>query len=79
MIKMSVNNFKKLEEQELENLSMRTDLVQSNINANIGSMRFLTNVLELYFPSVLDLLIGLTGGKSKVSNDDKPSKYPDLR
>lgn len=79
---MGINNFKKLEELELENLEMRTDLVKNNISANLGSVRFLTNIVELYFPRIVELFVGMTGGNpGSIQNSDVSarSKYPDLR
>jgi len=77
---MGVNNFKKLEEIELQKLTMRDDVVKSNITANLSSVRFLTNIVELYFPRIVEIFVGLTGGNPGTINNDKPSssKYPDL-
>lgn len=75
---MGVNNFKRLEEIEMENLLMRTEDVRSNIDSNLGSIKFVTNILELYFPTVIDLFLGLTGGRTKSDSPNK-NKYPDLR
>lgn len=79
---MGINNFKKLEELEMEQLEMRSELVKSNISANLGSVRFLTNIVELYFPRIVELFVGMTGGSpGKIKQSDKTtkSKYPDLR
>ncbi len=79
---MEINNFKKLEEIEFENISMRSDVVRNNIGANLGAMRFLTDIVELYFPRVVDLFVGLTGGEpGHIDHNDSRStrsKYPDM-
>lgn len=78
---MGANNFKKLEELQLQGLSADTEKIKSNISANIGAFRFITDVIELYFPRMVDLFIGLTGGQPGYISDKsaKNSKYPDLR
>lgn len=75
---MGVNNFKRLEDDmEMENLSVRTEGVRNNLESNLGSMRFVTNILELYIPAVIDLFLGFTGGRTKPEKPNK-NKYPDL-
>jgi len=77
---MGVNNFKKLHELEMENITMESEKVKNNIGANIGSLRFITNIVELYFPMIVNLLVGLTGGEP--NGMDKPktkNKYPDMQ
>lgn len=77
---MGVNNFKKLQELEMENVSIKSDVIKSNIGANLGSLKFITNIVELYFPMIIDLLVGLTGGEpGKIDNNKKSNRYPDMQ
>jgi len=78
---MGVNNFKKLELEEESRLSMDTDRVRNGITSNISAFRFITDIVELYFPRMLDLFVGLTGGQPGSISSKKSSgtnKYPDL-
>lgn len=77
---MGVNNFKKLQDLEMENVSIKSDVIKSNIGANLGSLKFVTNIVELYFPMIIDLLVGLTGGEpGKIDNNKKSNRYPDMQ
>lgn len=77
---MGVNNFKKLQDLEMENVSIKSDVIKSNIGANLGSLKFITNIVELYFPMIIDLLVGLTGGEpGKIDNNKKSNRYPDMQ
>ena len=79
---MGVNNFKKLEELELRNISLKTDLVKKNLASNIGVLRFVTDILELYFPKLVELFVGMTGAGPEAPNtdtDERPGRYPDLK
>jgi len=78
---MGVNNFKKLEELEMKNVSMRSEVVKQRIGSNLGSLRFMTNIVELYFPMLVDLFIGLTGGgpgQADQGQNKRNSRYPDM-
>lgn len=77
---MGVNNFKKLEDLEMENVSVKSDLIKSNIGANLGSLRFITNIVELYFPMIVNLFVGLTGGEpGGFEKKESNNKYPDMQ
>lgn len=78
---MRINNFKELEKLELENVSMNYKEVENNISSNLGSLRFITNVIDLFFPKVVDLFVGLSGGKPSKIEPKKQSynKYPDMQ
>ena len=77
---MSKNSFKELEEIELQEVSMRTDTIRNGIASDIGMMRYVTSVIELYFPKIIDLFVSLAGGSPDTPEDSKrnPNRYPDM-
>ncbi|MEM9548413.1 MAG: hypothetical protein AAGA77_20685 [Bacteroidota bacterium] len=77
---MAKNSFKELEELELQEVSMRTDTIRNGIASDIGMMRYVTSVVELYFPKIVDLFVSLAGGSPNVPDSTKrnPNKYPDM-
>jgi hypothetical protein len=76
---MRKNSFKELEELELKEVSMRTDNIRNGINSDIGMMKYVSSVIELYFPKILDLFVVLAGGNiSDNSNKRNQKKYPDM-
>lgn len=56
-----MNNFKELEEKELRG-SPLPPRVARDINQNIGVLRFISNIIELYMPKVAELFVSLSGG-----------------
>lgn len=56
---MKKNNFKILEDQELQNLEFDSDRVQNNIDTTVGVYRFFTDIIELYLPKVVDTMVNL--------------------
>ena len=77
---MSKNSFKELEELEMKEISMRTENIRNGIVSDIGMMKYVTSVIELYFPKIVDLLVSLAGGSPGVPDSTKnnPNKYPDM-
>ena len=77
---MRKNSFKELEEIELKEVSMRSDNIRNGIASDIGMMRYVSSVLELYFPKILDLFVSLAGGNPSDNDNSKrnPKKYPDM-
>ena len=68
------NSFKELEKLEMEEVSMRKDVIKKGIDSDIGIMRYFSSILELFFPKLLDLVISLFGDKpigSKGSDNNK--------
>ena len=68
------NSFKELEKLEMEDVSMRKDVIRRGIDSDIGIIRYFTAVIELYFPKVLDLLLMLFGEKPIGNETDNNSK-----
>lgn len=77
---MRKNSFKELEELEMRDVSMKTDNIRNGIASDIGMMRYVTSVIELYFPKIVDLFVSLAGGSPGSPSDTKrnPNKYPDM-
>ena len=77
---MRKNSFKELEEIELKEISMRTENIRNGINSDIGMMKYVTSVIELYFPKIVDLFISLAGGSTGEDEDSKRNskRYPDM-
>ena len=77
---MKKNSFKELEKLELEEVSMRSDTIRNGIASDIGMMRYVTSVIELYFPKIVDLFVSLAGGSPTVpdNSNKNPNKYPDM-
>ena len=73
------NSFKELEELEMKNVSMDSAGIKNGITSDIGILRYVTSVVEMYFPKIIDIFVGLAGGSSDTPNNNRrKSKYPDL-
>jgi len=77
---MRKNSFKELEEIEFKEVSMRSDNIRNGIASDIGMMKYVTSVIELYFPKIMDLFVSLAGGSPGVPDSTKrnPNRYPDM-
>lgn len=77
---MKKNSFKELEEIEFKEISMRSDNIRNGIDSDIGMMKYVASVIELYFPKIVDLFVSLAGGSPGGPEDVKKNrnKYPDL-
>lgn len=75
------NSFKELEEFEMRDVSMQSDRVKNGITSDIGMLKYVSSIFEMYFPRIVDLFVGLAGGspsdQSKTSGN-RSGKYPDL-
>lgn len=56
---MSNNNFKELEEQELKDIEFDSVGVQNKINSSVNIFRFVTDMIELYIPKVVDTVLNM--------------------
>lgn len=77
------NSFKELEELEMRDVSMQSDAIKNGITSDIGILKYVSSIVEMYFPKIVDLFVGLAGGspsdQAKIGKNEKqPSKYPDL-
>lgn len=77
---MRKNSFKELEEIEFQEISMRSDAIKNGIASDIGFMRYVTSIVELYFPKIIDMFVSLAGGSPGIPENShkKANKYPDM-
>lgn len=60
-----MNNFKKLEEEEYEHLAFGSQDIKNNIGSTMDLFRFVTDVVELYVPNILETFVSIVSGKNK--------------
>lgn len=72
------NSFKELERLEIEGRTAPLKRIQNNITSNLSLFKFIGNIMELFFPRMVDLIVRLAGGKDSpdTPSKPKPSKYP---
>ena len=72
------NSFKELEELEMKDIRMKSDKILMGVNADIGIMKYIGSIVELYFPKIVDLFVGLAGGPGSAPNESTTrNTYPD--
>ncbi len=64
-----INNFKKLEELEVNRLSVDFKPIKERFSSNVGFVSFISKVVELYLPRVAEIFITMSGGQLK---EDRP-------
>jgi len=69
---MAVNNFKRLEDDQLSRNPQAPPKVEERIGSSMGFIRMVSNVLELYIPRVFEVLVTMTGGNSRSDEKDTP-------
>ncbi|MFT6336319.1 MAG: hypothetical protein ACJATI_003078 [Halioglobus sp.] len=74
------NSFKELEELEMQEVSMDSARIKNGINSDIGIMRYVTSIIEMYFAKIIDMFIDLAGGSPDIPKNGlkRQNKYPDL-
>lgn len=73
---MAVNNFKKLEKEQIKRFDKNTDRVGKNIQTNINNFKFVGSLLELYITTAINFLLGFTNSDEETKDSDSPSRYP---
>jgi len=73
---MAVNNFKKLEKEQIKRFDKNTDRVGKNIQTNINNFKFVGSLLELYITTAINFLLGFTNLDEETKDSDSPSRYP---
>ena len=58
-----MNNFQRLEEEELEGLPDLPLGIAQNVNSTLGGFRFFGNVVDLYLAKIADVFVMMTGGE----------------
>jgi hypothetical protein len=71
---MEKNNFKLLEQELMNEKEAQIVRVQNNINYNRTLFQSIGDIVELFFPKIIDVFIRMTGGASAPVNNE--SKYP---
>ncbi len=69
---METNNFKVLEQELMDKNEAQITRVQNSLNQSRSLFQSIGDIVELYFPKVIEVFIKMTGGENK--ND--ASKYP---
>lgn len=70
---MEINNFKLLEQELMDQKDAQITRVQNKINHDRSLFQSIGDMVELYFPKILEVFIKMTGGNDLKSSD---SKYP---
>ncbi len=69
---MQINNFKVLENQEMEKHNSPLKDIHNNINSSMSIFRFIGNMAELFFSKFIGAALGVTP-------DDSTTKYPNTK
>ena len=72
---MSVNNFKKIAEEQEAEYGAPPDFIENRIIQTAGFFTFAGNIIEVYLPKFFDLFVAMIGGRS--SNYSKENRTPD--
>lgn len=72
------NSFKELEDLEMQDVSIKNNDIKKGISSDIGILKYVSTIVEMYFPKIADLFVGLAGGESNSTQNKKPNRYPDL-
>lgn len=70
-----MNNFKKLEEQELAKVKFESKGIKSGITSSLGTFRFVGDMLDHFLPKVLGIFVNMLGGDDSKTTIRRP-KYP---
>lgn len=70
-----MNNFKKLEEQELAAVKFHSRAIKSGITSSMGTFRFVGDMLDHFLPKVLGIFVNMAGGDDSKTTIRRP-KYP---
>ena len=70
---MEVNNFKELERELMAMREPQLQKIQHNITESRSVFQAIGDVVELFFPKVIEVLIRMTGSNPP---DTQESKYP---
>jgi hypothetical protein len=70
---MEINNFKLLEQELMDQKEDQIIRVQNKINQDRSLFQSIGDIVELYFPKIIEVFIKMTGGNELKTPD---SKYP---
>jgi hypothetical protein len=74
---MSRNNFKILEEEEQGRYPGAPPQIESNIQNEMGILKMVGHIVDVYLPKVLELFIMITGGNTDRFNQQQ-TDYTDI-
>ena len=59
------NNFQQLEEEIIQQYGQPPKSIFENLKQNLQTFKFLGEILELFFPTIVKLFINMSGGAPK--------------
>jgi hypothetical protein len=72
------NSFKKLQEEEEKDFPHPPPQVERNVIGNARNIKFMGNVVELYFSRFLDMIVSIIGGNTTRRQENKDVGEPDV-
>ena len=60
---MENNSFKKIEEEELENVSFPEEEILQEVEAEMSGFHFIGGTFSTFFSRLFEVIVGLLGGK----------------
>ncbi len=74
---MSINNFKRLQEEEEQLYKERYDArVKSGILQSLSFFRFIGYMMDMYVPKVFDLFVSASGGRQPTAQGKSYNQPP---
>lgn len=71
-----MNNFQKLESQNLHKFEESTKKVKKKVDKSMDLYRFVGNIFDLYFPKIVGFMNAVLGGDTDAQSKSKyPNKY----
>ena len=65
-----MNNFQRLEEEEMDNLPQLPLGIAHNVHNSLGNMRTMGSIVDLYLTKIVDVFIMMAGGKVERPNNN---------
>lgn len=66
------NSFKKLGKEEEEKFPHPPPETEMGVMGNVRVFSFMSNILELYLPRVVDMFVSIIGGSPEKEEEKKP-------
>jgi len=77
---MSRNNFKHIEEEQTKHYPGAPPQIEKEVESNLGIGRSMGNILDMYFPKVIQIFLMIMGGKGdhieQTNNEDRNFDNP---
>ncbi len=64
-----MNNFQRLEEEEIDRLPDLPMGIAQNVNSTLGGMRTFGSIIELYLAKIFDVVTMMAGGDNNTFSD----------